>query len=105
MDRFENVTVLRKANIYYGGNVTSRTVLFADSARKTLGVILPGTYEFGTAEREHMEILAGTLRALLPGAEQWQAFGEGQTFDVPANSRFTVKADGVVDYCCSYLAG
>ena len=104
MDRFEQVAVAKKANVYYEGKVTSRTVLFADGTRKTLGIILPGQYSFGTAEKEHMEILGGVLRALLPGESAWRAFAEGQAFDVPANSRFEVEADGVCDYCCSYIA-
>ena len=104
MDCFEQVTVVKKANVYYEGKVTSRTVLFADGTRKTLGIILPGKYSFGTAEREHMEILGGVLRALLPGESAWQSFAEGQAFEVPANSRFPCEAEGVCDYCCSYLA-
>lgn len=104
MDRFEQVTIVKKANVYYEGRVTSRTVLFSDGTRKTLGVILPGKYEFGTAERERMEILGGVLRALLPGEGAWRAFAEGESFEVPANSRFAVEADGVCDYCCSYIA-
>ena len=102
MDRFEQVTVVKKANVYYEGKVTSRTVLFADGTKKTLGVILPGEYSFGTADMEIMEILAGSLRALLPGAAAWVTFAEGDKFSVPANSRFSVAVDGVCDYCCSY---
>lgn len=104
MDRFEQVGVVKKANVYYDGKVTSRTVLFADGTRKTLGIILPGRYSFGTAEREHMEILAGVLKALLPGESDWRSFAEGEAFEVPANSRFEVEAVGVCDYCCSYIA-
>ncbi|NLI54167.1 MAG: pyrimidine/purine nucleoside phosphorylase [Clostridiales bacterium] len=104
MDRFEQVSVVKRANVYYDGKVTSRTVLFADGTKKTLGVILPGRYSFGTADREHMEILAGTLKTLLPGETQWRSFSEGQAFEVPANSRFEVEAEGVCDYCCSYIA-
>lgn len=103
MDQFQNVTVVRQANVYYDGKVTSRTVLFADGNRKTLGIILPGQYEFGTAEAERMEILAGRLEALLPGSSEWAVFEAGQSFDVPANSKFKVSALDVVDYCCSYL--
>ena len=104
MDRFEHVNVVKQANVYYEGKVTSRTVLFADGTKKTLGVILPGKYSFGTAEKEHMEILGGVLRALLPGESAWRSFGEGQSFEVPANSRFECEAEGVCDYCCSYIA-
>lgn len=103
MEQFQNVAIIKKANIYYDGNVTSRTVLLADGTRKTLGIILPGEYEFGTAAKEQMEILAGTLNALLSGSETWSAFGAGQMFEVPANSKFKVSADNVVDYCCSYI--
>jgi purine/pyrimidine-nucleoside phosphorylase len=103
MDRFEQVSVIKKANVYYDGKVTSRAVLFADGTKKTLGIILPGEYSFGTADKEVMEILGGSLRALLPGATQWETFSEGQTLEVPANSRFSCATDGVCDYCCSYI--
>ncbi len=67
-------------------------------------MILPGRYEFVTADREVMEVLAGQIRALLPGSAGWKTFDAGQTFEIPANSRFTVESDVVSDYCCSYLA-
>ena len=101
-DRFENVTVVKKANVYFDGKVTSRNVLFADGTRKTLGFMLPGDYEFSTGAREVMEMLNGEMQVLLPGAAQWQTFHTGETFTVPANSSFKLKLTGVVDYCCSY---
>ena len=103
MDRFENVTVVKKANIYFDGKVSSRTVLFADGSRKTLGIIMPGQFEFSTGDKEQMEVLAGTLNVLLPGGEAWVAYGEGQMFEIPANSSFSVSAAEAVDYCCAYL--
>ena len=103
MDRFEQVTIVKQANVYYDGKVTSRTVLFADGTRKTLGIILPGEYSFGTADKEIMEILGGSLKVLMPGSADWATFTEGQSFSVPANSRFSVSTDGVCDYCCSYV--
>jgi prepilin-type processing-associated H-X9-DG protein len=101
-DRFENVTVVKKANVYFEGKVTSRNVLFADGSRKTLGFMLPGDYEFSTGAREVMELLNGEMQVLLPGATQWQTFHAGETFTVPANSSFKLKLIGTVDYCCSY---
>lgn len=101
-DKFENVTILKKANIYFDGKVTSRTVLFADGARKTLGFMLPGDYEFSTGAAEIMEILSGEVDVLLPGSEKWQTFKTGETFEVPANSSFKLKLAAPVDYCCSY---
>jgi purine/pyrimidine-nucleoside phosphorylase len=102
MTEFKNVTVVKKANVYFDGKVTSRTVLFADGSKKTLGVMLPGEYEFGTADKEVMEILAGNLEVLLPGAKQWRTFKVGDVFDVPARSKFSLKVKDVTDYCCSY---
>lgn len=104
MEKLENVTVVKKANVYYNGNVTSRTVFLEDGTRKTLGIILPGQYEFGTEAKEHMEVLAGKLNVLLPGSETWLSFGEGQTFEISANCIFKVSADVVSDYCCSYIS-
>jgi len=103
MSEFKNVTVIKKANVYSEGKVTSRTVLFADGTKKTLGIMLPGDYTFGTAEREEMEILAGELDVLLPGAKDWQKITGGQTFNVPANAKFSLKVKTLTDYCCSYF--
>ncbi len=103
MDRFENVSVLKKANIYYEGKVTSRTVIFASGEKKTLGIMMPGDYEFGTDVKEIMEILAGDLEVLLPGSKDWiHIRGEG-VFEVPANEKFKLKVTKVTDYCCSYI--
>lgn len=103
MSQFENVTVVREANIYFDGKVTSRTVLFADGTRKTLGVMLPGEYEFGTEAKELMEILAGDLDVKLP-EQEWATFSAGDSFEVPANSSFQLKIKTPTDYCCSYFA-
>lgn len=103
MDRFENVTVMKKANVYFDGKVTSRVVLFEDGTKKTLGILLPGEYEFATADKELMEVLAGEIKALLPGSETWEAYKEGTSFEVPANSSFKVSIEEVTDYCCSYF--
>ena len=102
MAQFENVTVVKAANIYFDGKVTSRTVLFADGTKKTLGVMLPDDYELGTAEKEIMEILAGDMDVCLPG-ESWKTITGGQSFEVPANAKFQLKVKTPVDYCCSYI--
>ena len=103
MKNFENVSVVKNANIYFDGKVTSRTVLFADGTKKTLGIILPGEYEFATGDSEVMELLAGKLEVLISGGVNWELFEAGQSFAVPANSKFKVVAKEAVDYCCSYL--
>ena len=59
MSEFTNVTVIKKANVYFDGKVVSRTVVFADGSKKTLGIMQPGEYEFGTGDKELMEIISG----------------------------------------------
>jgi len=103
MVEFKNVTVAKKANIYFDGKVTSRTIFFNDGTRKTLGIMLPGEYEFGTGDKEFMEIQSGELEVLLPGDAEWKKISGGMEFYVPANSKFNLKISIVTDYCCSYI--
>jgi uncharacterized protein YaiE (UPF0345 family) len=103
MAEFKNVTVIKEANIYFDGKVTSRSLLFSDGSKKTLGVMLPGEYEFGTGDRELMEIFSGDLEVLLPGESKWKAIKGGESFEVAANSKFKLKVKKLSDYCCSFI--
>jgi len=103
MSEFNNVTITREANVYFNGNVTSRTVTFADGSSKTLGIMMPGDYTFGTAKAELMEIMAGALTYRIAGTEEWLTIKGGESFNVPANSSFDLKVTELADYCCSYL--
>lgn len=103
MSEFNNVTVVREANVYFDGKVTSRTILFADGTRKTLGIMLPGEYTFSAGVGEVMEILAGNLLVQLPGNQKWREVSGGESFDVPAGETFNLKVLQLTDYCCSYL--
>ncbi len=103
MQEFKDVTVLRKANIYFEGNVTSRTVLFRDGSKKTLGVMLPGEYEFSTGDREVMEIMSGDLEVKIADALSWKNVSGGESFEVPAHSKFRMKVKTITDYCCSFV--
>ncbi len=103
MKQFENVTVVKKANVYFDGKVTSRTVLFADGTRKTLGIMMPGEYEFGTGDKEIMEVLGGSMDVMLAGETAYKTYGEGFSYEVPANSKFRLIVREVADYCCSYV--
>jgi uncharacterized protein YaiE (UPF0345 family) len=104
MSEFNNVTIVREANIYFDGKVVSRTVLFPDNNKKTLGVMQPGEYEFSTGAAENMEILAGELEWQMKGGTAWKKVVGGEAFDVPANSTFVMNVKTVTDYCCSFLA-
>lgn len=103
-ESFESVTIVKKANVYFCGQVTSRTVQFADGSKKTLGFMQAGDYEFGTEAPELMEMLGGSIDVQLAGEETWTTYKEGESFNVPGNSKFSLKvAEGGADYCCSYL--
>jgi len=103
MSTFENVTVVKAANVYFDGQVTSRTVEFPSGERKTLGIMLPGEFKFSTGKREIMEIMSGTVEILLPGSDVWQTVNGGESFEVGANAAFGIKVLSVTDYCCSFL--
>ncbi len=103
MSEFNNVTIIKKANVYFDGNVSSRTVKFPDGSSKTLGFMLPGEYTFNTADKELMEIIDGNLQVLLPKSSNWQTVTGGESFNVPANAKFTVKVQSPTDYCCSFI--
>jgi len=102
MSKLENVTVVKAANIYYDGKVTSRTIELADGSTQSLGIMLPGEYTFGTNEAEIMEMLSGELEIKLPN-EEWKTLNTPETFNVGANASFDLKIKTVTDYCCSYI--
>ncbi|MFZ5998547.1 MAG: pyrimidine/purine nucleoside phosphorylase [Nitrospirota bacterium] len=103
MSEFKGVTVAKKANIYFDGNVTSRTVIFNDGSKKTLGIMLPGEYEFDTGDKEIMEILSGDIDVLLPDETAWKTIKGGESFEVPAHATFKLKVKSLTDYCCSFI--
>ena len=103
MDNYKNVDVDKLANVYFEGKVISRNVFLKDGSKKTLGVMLPGEYEFNTESRELMEIITGKLNLKIEGNDNWQLITEGMNFDIPRNSSFKLKVLQLVNYTCSYL--
>jgi purine/pyrimidine-nucleoside phosphorylase len=104
MSEFSNVTIVKAANVYFDGKVTSRTVKFADGTSKTLGIMLPGDYEFNTDAAELVEIMSGETQIQLKGESTWQTVNAGERFEVGANSLFKIKVVTLTDYCCSFIA-
>jgi purine/pyrimidine-nucleoside phosphorylase len=101
---FKGVTAVAKANVYFDGKVVSHTILTAEGARKTLGLIYPGSFHFGTDAAERMEIIAGSCRVKLDGASAWSTYGTGQRFEVPSKSGFDIEVlSGICEYICSFL--
>ncbi len=103
MENFENITIKKAVNSYFDGKVTSRTITFADGEVKSLGVMLPGAYEFAAGDKEIMEIYSGDLIVKLPDSDIWKSIKGGESFEVPANTSFQVKVAEITDYCCSYI--
>jgi hypothetical protein len=104
MTSFSNVTVDSKANVYFDGRVVSHTIHFSDGSRKTLGLIYPGKFHFGTAAPERMEIIAGDCEVVLDGTDKTLNIEAGSAFDVAGNSGFTITVkDGICEYICSFI--
>ena len=101
---FGGVTAIAKANIYFDGKVISHTIVLPDGSRKTLGLIYPGSFHFGTKAAERMELIAGACEVKLDGAREGKKYTPGQAFEVPANSGFDIQvASGICEYVCSFL--
>ncbi|EJL87823.1 hypothetical protein PMI16_02709 [Herbaspirillum sp. CF444] len=100
--QFDNVTVLKKGNVYFDGKCVSHTVIFADGTRKTLGVILPSSLTFNTGAPEIMEINGGSCNVRLKGEEAWKTYAAGTSFNVPGNSSFEIEVTETVDYVCHF---
>lgn len=102
MGIIKNVDLTKKANIYFDGNVTSRSYV-ENGVSKSLGIMMPGEYTFGTQKAEHMEIIGGKVEVLLSGDSNWETISEGEYFEVPADSSFDIKVLEITDYCCTYI--
>jgi purine/pyrimidine-nucleoside phosphorylase len=101
---FTGVTVHSKANVYFDGRVVSHTVLMPDGAKKTLGLIYPGSYHFGTGAPERMEIIAGVCDVTIDGQVAVKEYAAGSSFEVPGKSGFTIEVkEGLCEYICSFL--
>ena len=102
MAQFENVSVVKKANVYFDGKCVSHTVLLGDGSKKSVGVILPATLTFQTGVPEVMETVAGSCRYRLVG-QDWKTCGEGQRFAVPGQSSFDIEVIGApYHYVCHF---
>ena len=101
--QFDNVSVVKQANVYFDGKCMSHTVLLSDGSRKTLGVIFPSSLTFNTGAAEIMELNAGKCRIRLHGDTDWATYEGGQRFTVPANSSFDIETIELLDYVCHFV--
>jgi purine/pyrimidine-nucleoside phosphorylase len=89
-DKIENISVVKKANVYFDGKCVSHTIQYADGTKKSVGVILPSTLTFNTGVPEIMETVSGACRYKLKG-EDWKSNKAGDSFSVPGNSSFEIE--------------
>jgi len=102
MSQFDNVSVIKKSNVYFDGRCVSHTILFADGAKKTVGVIFPSTLLFNTGAPEIMEINGGVCKVRLKGESDWKTYQAGEHFSVPGNSSFDIETVELLDYVCHF---
>jgi len=103
MSQFDNVAVLKQANVYFDGKCVSHSITLPDGTRKSVGVILPSTLTFNTGAPEIMETVSGSCRVKLAGESEWKTYGAGQSFNVPGNSSFDIEVSGEpYHYVCHF---
>lgn len=102
-DKFDNVSVGKKANVFFDGKCVSHSVFFPDGSRKTVGVVMPGSQlTFNVGAPELMEITSGECQVKVAGEPSFKTYTAGTSFKVAANSSFEIHANDEVNYVCSF---
>ncbi|MBF0246262.1 MAG: pyrimidine/purine nucleoside phosphorylase [Planctomycetes bacterium] len=91
-----------KVNEYFDGKVKSLSFQ-APEGPATVGVLAVGDYEFGTATVEVMKVVSGSFSAMLPGEDTFRDYACGESFKVPANTRFKLRVERESAYLCLFL--
>ncbi|CAG4882614.1 Pyrimidine/purine nucleoside phosphorylase [Georgfuchsia toluolica] len=103
MPQFDNVSVVKKANVYFDGKCVSHTVVLADGVKKSVGVVLPAKLTFNTGVPETMETVAGSVRYRIKGDTAWKTARAGESFSVPGNSSFDIEVtEEPYHYVCHF---
>ena len=103
MSSFNNVSITKKANVYFDGKVTSRNIEFEDGTKKSLGIMQVGEYRFNTDSAEVMEIIGGEIEVKLADEDEFVALNTPCRFEVPKNSYFDIRVKSLCDYICTYI--
>jgi len=88
-------------NEYFNGTVKSISFQ-GENLPASVGVMVPGEYEFDTSKDETMTVISGELVVKLPDSEEWQSFKSGTYFKVAANKIFHLKVKQDTAYLCTY---
>ena len=102
-DRIDNVSVGKKANVFFDGKCVSHSVFFPDGSRKTVGVIMPDSrLTFNVGAPELMEIISGECQVKIAGEPAFKTYTAGMSFKVAADGSFDIHAMDEVNYVCSF---
>ena len=101
-ETIDGVSVATTANVYFDGKCISHAITFPDGTKKSVGVVLPATLNFGTAAAEIMECVAGSCEYRLAGTDAWIRSSAGESFRVDANTRFDIRVNEPYHYICHY---
>jgi len=99
--QFDQVSVGKKANVFFDGKCVSHTVTLADGTRKSVGVILPSTLRFDLNTKEIMEVVDGRAFVVINGGPEL-TFTTGQTWEVEAGGYFEIRVDAPFHYVCHF---
>ncbi|MFI7530868.1 pyrimidine/purine nucleoside phosphorylase [Nocardia salmonicida] len=102
MSKFENVSVSKKANVYFDGKCVSYSLELPDGASVSVGVIQPSSLTFGTNAPEIMEVVAGEANVTLAGTTEAVTYRAGESFKVPGDSSFDIEVIDTLHYVCYY---
>jgi len=103
-DRLDNVSVGKKANVFFDGKCVSHSVYFPDGSRKTVGVIMAGSrLTFNIGAPELMEITSGTCEVKIAGEPEFRTYATGSSFRIAENGSFEIHVGtDAVNYVCSF---
>jgi len=90
-----------KVNEYFEGNVKSLSFENTNGTQ-SIGIMLPGNYEFGTSTYELMKVISGKLIVKLPDNDNWKTFEVNETFEIDKDKKFKVKVEEETAYLCLY---
>jgi uncharacterized protein YaiE (UPF0345 family) len=101
-EQISNVSVNTQANVYFDGKCVSHGITLADGTKKSVGVILPATLTFSTGAAEIMECVGGACEYKLAGSEVWVKSSVGESFSIPAQSKFDIRVTEAYHYICHF---
>lgn len=102
-DFISSVDVKVRVNIFCDGKVQSRTLRYPDGRLQTLGVYLPGEFDFHSDGPETVVMTAGAVEVFFPGDKDWRLVKTGERYDVPADTKFKVRCSEISEYICDFL--